>query len=166
MSCGHGGGSFNQINNAIRPGARKVFCVKFQKEMEGLDEIPFEGHPLGQKIYDSVSKEAWKMWVEHMKMLMNEYRLNLGTSQAQEFLLQQMDKYFFGEGAQLPPDFVARLKRRAEASPARSQSESQSRMRAPQCRFHFLRRLAAREKESQVARSFGQRNQPLPFLSR
>jgi Fe-S cluster biosynthesis and repair protein YggX len=106
MSCGHGGGSFNQIDNAIRPGARKVFCVKFQKEMEGLDEIPFEGHPLGQKIYDSVSKEAWKMWVEHMKMLMNEYRLNLGTAQAQEFLLQQMDNYFFGEGAQLPPDFV------------------------------------------------------------
>jgi Fe-S cluster biosynthesis and repair protein YggX len=105
MSCGHGGGSFNQIDNAIRPGARKVFCVKFQKEMEGLDEIPFEG-PLGQKIYDSVSKEAWKMWVEHMKMLMNEYRLNLGTAQAQEFLLQQMDNYFFGEGAQLPPDFV------------------------------------------------------------
>ena len=95
MSCGSSG--FNQIDNAIRPGARKVFCVKFQREMEGLDEIPFEGHPLGQKIYDSVSKEAWKMWVEHMKMLMNEYRLNLGTAQAQEFLIQQMDSYFFGE---------------------------------------------------------------------
>jgi Fe-S cluster biosynthesis and repair protein YggX len=105
MGCGNSGG-FSQINNTIRPGARKIFCVKFQKEMEGLDEIPFEGHPLGQKIYDSVSKEAWKMWVEHMKMLMNEYRLNLGTAQAQEFLIEQMDKYFFGEGAALPPDFV------------------------------------------------------------
>ena len=104
MSCGSSG--FNQIGNTIRPGARKVFCVKFQREMEGLDEIPFEGHPLGQKIYDSVSKDAWKMWLEHMKMLMNEYRLNLGTQQAQEFLIQQMDAYFFGEGAALPPDFV------------------------------------------------------------
>jgi Fe-S cluster biosynthesis and repair protein YggX len=104
MSCGHGG--FNQIQNAVRSDARKIFCVKFQREMEGLDEVPFEGHPLGQKIYDNVSKEAWKMWVEHMKMLMNEYRLNLGTSQAQEFLIDQMDKYFFGEGAALPPDFV------------------------------------------------------------
>jgi Fe-S cluster biosynthesis and repair protein YggX len=46
------------------------------------------------------------MWVEHMKMLMNEYRLNLGTKEAQEFLIQQMDNYFFGEGAALPPDFV------------------------------------------------------------
>jgi Fe-S cluster biosynthesis and repair protein YggX len=107
MGCGGGSGSgFNQINNVIRPGARKVFCVKFQRELEGLDEVPFEGHPLGQKIYENVSKDAWKMWVEHMKMLMNEYRLNLGTAQAQEFLIQQMDNYFFGEGAALPPDFV------------------------------------------------------------
>ena len=104
MSCGHGG--FNHIENAVPPGKRKVFCVKFQREMEGLDEVPFEGHPLGQKIYENVSKEAWKMWLEHMKMLMNEYRLNLGTQQAQEFLLQQMENYFFGEGAALPPGFV------------------------------------------------------------
>ncbi len=80
--------------------------MKFQREMEGLDEVPFDGHPLGRKIYDNVSKQAWKMWVEHMKMLMNEYRLNLGTQQAQEFLIQQMDNYFFGEGAALPADFV------------------------------------------------------------
>jgi Fe-S cluster biosynthesis and repair protein YggX len=106
MGCGHGQSGLNQINNAIRPGAHKVFCTKFQKEMEGLDEVPFEGHPLGQKIYENVSKEAWKMWVEHMKMLMNEYRLNLGTAEAQEFLIQQMDSYFFGEGSALPEGFV------------------------------------------------------------
>ena len=106
MGCGSGGSGINQIENAVRPGARKVFCVKFQREMEGLDEVPFEGPPLGHKIFDSVSKEAWKMWIEHMKMLMNEYRLNLGTKEAQEFLLTQMDSYFFGEGASLPPDFV------------------------------------------------------------
>jgi Fe-S cluster biosynthesis and repair protein YggX len=74
--------------------------------MEGLDEVPFDGHPLGQKIFDNVSKQAWKMWVERMKMIMNEYRLNLGTREAQEFLLQQMDDYFFGEGSALPPDYV------------------------------------------------------------
>ena len=103
MSCGSG----IPLQPAIPANARKVMCVKFQKEMEGLSEIPFEGHPLGQKIYDNVSKEAWKMWLEHMKMLMNEYRLNLGNPEAQEFLLKQMDQYFFGEGAALPPDFVA-----------------------------------------------------------
>jgi Fe-S cluster biosynthesis and repair protein YggX len=94
------------ISTDIPAGARKVFCVKFQKELEGLDEIPFEGHPLGQKIYENVSKEAWKLWVEHMKMLMNEYRLNLGTQEAQEFIVKQMDDYFFGEGAALPAGYV------------------------------------------------------------
>jgi Fe-S cluster biosynthesis and repair protein YggX len=92
--------------DTIPPGARKVFCVKFQREMEGLSEVPFDGHPLGRKIYDNVSKQAWKMWVDRMKMIMNEFRLNLANPQAQEFLLQQMDNYFFGEGASAPPDYV------------------------------------------------------------
>jgi len=83
-----------------------VAAVKFQREMAGLDEPPFDGHPIGQKIYENVSKEAWKMWIEHMKMLMNEYRLNLATPEAQEFLIQQMEEYFFGAGSALPPDFV------------------------------------------------------------
>jgi Fe-S cluster biosynthesis and repair protein YggX len=87
-------------------GGRKVFCVKFRKELPGLKEVPFDGHPLGQRIYEQVSAEAWAMWVEHMKMIMNEYRLNLGTPQAQEFLIRQMEDYFFGAGAELPPDFV------------------------------------------------------------
>jgi Fe-S cluster biosynthesis and repair protein YggX len=84
---------------------RTVFCVKLQKEAPGLDEVPFDGHPLGKRIYENVSKEAWKGWVEHMKMIMNEYRLNLGQPQAQEFLLQQMEQYFFGTGSELPPEF-------------------------------------------------------------
>ena len=84
---------------------RMVKCVKFGREMPGLDRIPWKGE-IGQRVYDNVSKEAWKGWVEHMKMLMNEYRLNLGTPDAQEFILQQMEQYFFGQGAAPPPDFV------------------------------------------------------------
>ena len=85
---------------------RMVQCVKLNKELPGLDEPPFDGHPLGQRIYDNVSKEAWAMWVEQMKMIMNEYRLNLGNEQAQEFLLKQMEEFFFGQGGELPPEFV------------------------------------------------------------
>jgi Fe-S cluster biosynthesis and repair protein YggX len=80
-------------------------CVKLQKELPGLSEPPFD-NPLGQRIYDSVSQEAWKMWVERMKMIMNEYRLNLANKEAQEFLMQQMEEYFFGEGAAAPPGYV------------------------------------------------------------
>jgi len=41
--------------------AHTVFCVKFKKEMPGLDEPPFDNE-LGKKVYDNVSQEAWKMW--------------------------------------------------------------------------------------------------------
>lgn len=102
MACG----SVPPMPREEETGTRKVHCVKFQREMAGLDEVPFDGHPLGQKIYDSVSKEAWKLWLEHMKMIMNEYRLNLGTQEAQEFLIKQMDEYFFGDGAAFPPGYV------------------------------------------------------------
>ncbi len=104
MSCS--GGSPPSAER-IDPAGRKVFCVKLQQEMPGLSEIPFEGHPLGQKIYESISKEAWKMWLEHLKMIMNEYRLNLGTLESQELVIKQMDEYFFGAGAALPPGYVA-----------------------------------------------------------
>ena len=59
----------------VKPGTRMVMCVKFGKEMPGLDRIPWAGE-LGKRVYENVSKEAWKLWIEHSKMIMNEYRLN------------------------------------------------------------------------------------------
>ncbi len=82
-----------------------VKCVKFQKEMPGLEEVPFD-NPLGQRLYDNVSQEAWELWKEHLKMIINEYRLNLADRQAQEMVAKQMEDYFFGEGAALPPGYV------------------------------------------------------------
>ena len=82
-----------------------VKCVKFQKEMPGLEEVPFD-NPLGQRIYENVSLEAWELWKEHLKMIINEYRLNLADRQAQEMVAKQMEDYFFGEGAALPPGYV------------------------------------------------------------
>lgn len=90
---------------AAPAGARMVHCVKFGKEMEGLDRVPWKGE-LGKRIYENVSKEAWKMWIEYSKMLMNEYRLNPLDPQSQNIIAEQMEKFFFGEGAQLPPGYV------------------------------------------------------------
>jgi Fe-S cluster biosynthesis and repair protein YggX len=86
--------------------ARLVKCVKLQRELPGIPYKPFDDE-LGQRIYDSVSLEAWKMWLEHSKMIVNEYRLDLTSKKAHEILQEQCDQFFFGEGAALPPDFVA-----------------------------------------------------------
>ena len=80
-------------------------CVKLGKELEGLDETPFDS-PLGQKIYENVSKQAWMQWQDHMKMLLNEYRLQPWKKEHQDFIVQQMEAYFFGEGAETPKEYV------------------------------------------------------------
>ena len=82
-----------------------VQCVKLGQQLEGLDEPPFDS-PLGQKIYENVSKQAWGQWQEHMKMLLNEYRLQPWKPEAQEFIAEQMHAYFFGDGSQLPKEYV------------------------------------------------------------
>ena len=87
------------------PGGRTVKCVKFQKELPGLAEPPWPGD-LGRRIYDAVSQEAWKLWEERMKMILNEYRLMPWQKEAQELVAQQMEDFFFGEGSALPPEYV------------------------------------------------------------
>jgi len=82
-----------------------VKCVKFQKELPGLDESPWPGE-LGQRIYDNVSQEAWNLWLNHLRMLINEYRLAPATKEAQEIIAQQMEQFFFGENAAPPPGYV------------------------------------------------------------
>jgi len=85
--------------------ARMVQCVKLKQELPGLDEPPFDS-PLGQKIYESISQQAWAQWTEHMKLLLNEYRLQPWKPEAQEFILEQMNAYFFGAGAsEVPKEF-------------------------------------------------------------
>jgi Fe-S cluster biosynthesis and repair protein YggX len=84
---------------------RMVKCVKLGRELPGLQAPPLKGD-LGQRIFENVSQEAWKMWIGHQTMLINEYRLNPVDPKARQMLYQQMEQFFFGEGAQLPPDFV------------------------------------------------------------
>ncbi len=86
--------------------AHMVFCSKYKSEMEGLDEPPFDSD-FGNKIYNTVSKRAWGEWVERQKMLLNEYRLQPWTPQAQEFLVEQMNEFFYGGGGELPKEYVA-----------------------------------------------------------
>ncbi|MEF8793601.1 oxidative damage protection protein [Thiohalorhabdus sp.] len=85
--------------------ARTVYCVKLGKEAEGLDAPPFPSE-LGQRIYNNVSKEAWQQWLAHQTMLVNEMRLNMMDPQAQKYLQQQMEAFFFGEGAETPEGYV------------------------------------------------------------
>ena len=85
--------------------ARIVHCVKLGRDLPGLPAPPWPG-PLGQRIYEQVSAEAWQMWEERMKMILNEYRLLPFQKEAQQLIAKQMEEYFFGEESSTPPGFV------------------------------------------------------------
>lgn len=87
--------------------ARTVYCQVLKREAEGLDHPPHPG-PLGQRIYENVSKESWKRWLERLTMIMNENRLSTADPQAIEIIEQHMVGFLFGEGDMggLPAGFV------------------------------------------------------------
>lgn len=85
--------------------ARTVKCIKLGREAEGLDRPTYPGE-LGKRIYENVSKEAWAQWLKHQTMLVNENRLNLADPRARKYLAEQMDKHFFGEGADVATGYV------------------------------------------------------------
>jgi Fe-S cluster biosynthesis and repair protein YggX len=86
--------------------ARMVKCIKLGREADGLDFPPYPGE-LGKRLFEQVSKEAWRQWLEHQKMLVNENRLNLADRKARDYLVQQMENHFFGGGADVAAGFVA-----------------------------------------------------------
>lgn len=85
--------------------SRTVHCIKLKQELPGLEKPPFKGE-LGQRIYDTVSHQAWRQWLEHSKMLINEYRLDLVSEHGQRIWMTELEKYFYGDGSELPPEFV------------------------------------------------------------
>lgn len=78
--------------------ARTVKCIKLGREAAGLDFPPYPGE-LGKRIYENVSQEAWQQWIRHQTMLINENRLSLADPRARKYLAEQMEKHFFGDGA-------------------------------------------------------------------
>lgn len=77
---------------------RMVKCVKLGREAEGLDRPPMPGD-LGKRIYEQVSKEAWQQWLRLQTMIINENRLSLIDPSHRKYLAEQMEKHFFGPGA-------------------------------------------------------------------
>jgi len=69
--------------------------VKLGTDAEGLAKPPIPG-PLGQRIFENVSKAAWQEWLAHQTRLINEYRLSLAEAKSRRFLTEELEKYFFG----------------------------------------------------------------------
>ena len=85
--------------------SRVVFCVKHQRETEGLGFVPWPG-PLGKRVFEHIGKAAWAEWLAHQTMLINENRLNPLDAKTRTFLSAEMEKFLFGSGAEKPAGYV------------------------------------------------------------
>jgi len=85
--------------------SRMVNCVKLGKQAEGLERITYPGE-LGQRIFDSVSKEAWQLWLKQQTMLINEMRLTPINPEHRALLEKEMEKFFFEGGTATPEGYT------------------------------------------------------------
>ena len=86
--------------------ARTVHCVILGEEAEGLDYQTYPGE-LGERIFNSVSKQAWGQWLAHQTMIINENRLTPIDPEHRKRLEAEMEKFLFGGGAEKPAGYVA-----------------------------------------------------------
>lgn len=80
---------------------RIVNCVKLGRPLPGMPAPPFPGE-LGRRIYENVSMEAWQLWQPYSTLLINHNGLSLANPQHRQFLMDQMEEFFFGGDAPMP----------------------------------------------------------------
>lgn len=82
-----------------------VHCVVLDKDLPALPMAPYPGE-LGQRIHQEVSAEAWRLWLGHQTMLINEHRLSPINPEHRQLLEQEMRKFLFEGGAEKPDGYV------------------------------------------------------------
>ena len=85
--------------------SRVVFCEKLKKELPGLNTPTYPG-PLGEKIYNSISLDAWQLWLKHQTMLINEKRLSVIEPEVRQYLAGEMEKFLFGGEYDKPEGYI------------------------------------------------------------
>ena len=88
--------------------SRMVFCKVLEKEAPGLAEYTYPGE-IGERIFNEVSDEGWKKWLERLTSIINENGLNTADPASIKVIEQHMIGFLFDEGdhGQLPDGFQA-----------------------------------------------------------
>lgn len=83
-----------------------VNCVVLNREAPGLTQVPYPGE-LGQRIFNSVSEDAWQQWIQTQTMIINENGLSTMDPNNLKMIEQYMLGYLFKEGDMANQNFGA-----------------------------------------------------------
>ena len=84
---------------------RIVHCRKYDQDLEGLETPPLPG-PLGEEIFNTVSRKAWLEWQNLQTMLINEKALNLREPEARRYLTEQRERFLNNEATDHAEGYV------------------------------------------------------------
>lgn len=85
--------------------SRTIHCTYLDREAEGLTRPPLPG-PLGERIYNQISREAWQKWLAHQTTLINEKRLSPINPEDRKYLEEQAEAFLFGGQVDRAEGFV------------------------------------------------------------
>lgn len=85
---------------------RTLTCAKLEEELPAMPFRPFDNE-LGERIFNEISLKAWREWIEHSKLIVNEYRLDLTAVKSHEMLLEQCEAFLFRGETNMPSEFSA-----------------------------------------------------------
>lgn len=72
-----------------------VHCHYLGQVGTRLKRAPLPG-PLGERILNEISQEAWQQWLAHQTMLINENRLSPIDPEHRKYLIEQAEAFLFG----------------------------------------------------------------------
>jgi Fe-S cluster biosynthesis and repair protein YggX len=94
--------------------SRIITCAKLKEERLAIDEESPEGRralktalliggpEMQRRVRDEISADAWVLWTDHMRMILNEYGLDPTSDEADSILREHMQAFFFGDEKQVP----------------------------------------------------------------
>ena len=75
----------------------EVECVRCGQRGEQLAKPPLRNE-LGTRVHESVCRACWDQWLKYQTALINHHGLDVRDPPAREFLMSNMEAYFFRTG--------------------------------------------------------------------
>ena len=94
--------------------ARTITCAKLKDSRLGIDPdspdgrraiktaLLIGGPEMQRRVKEEISADAWGLWTDRMRMILNEYGLDPTTDEATEVLRRHMEAFFFGDEEEVP----------------------------------------------------------------
>lgn len=72
---------------------RIIFCTFLKCNTEGFD-LQFYPGIIGKKLYNTISKKAWLIWIKKQTSIINEKKLNMFKLEDRKYLENKMIDFF------------------------------------------------------------------------